>query len=287
MSLRFAHGARMPSKRPLGLFVSFVVAMSTLTAVVTPTAGAATTKTKPAAKVSKKGATTPAPTPTTVPGQACTDPRVDTSTRWGGLTDGNYYVGNDMWNTPATPSSGVGSQTIHVCSHSSWYVVSDQPATSTVKTYPNVQESFKTVPVTKFTTLTSTFAESDPHVGIYEDAYDMWLNGVADSTDNEVMIWNENHGQWPSGHDVATVTLGGRTYTVWVTPYDRYIAFVATSDFTSGTLNLLQFYDWLMGRDWIPANSVVDQIDYGVEVCSTDSTPATFDFTNFSISATT
>jgi hypothetical protein len=192
-----------------------------------------------------------------------------------------------MWNDSSPPSSGVGSQTIYACSYSNWYVVSDQPATTDVKTYPNVQENFNSVPVTQFSTLTSSFAETDPQVGIYEDAYDMWLNGVANSTSNEVMIWNENHGQVPAGSPLATVTFDGKSYTAWTTSNNSYIAFVANSNFTSGTVNLLEFYDWLIDKGWISPTSVVDQIDYGVEVCSTNSTPATFDFTNFSINATT
>jgi Glycosyl hydrolase family 12 len=184
-----------------------------------------------------------------------------------------------MWNDSSPPSSGVGSQSLYACSYSSWYAVSDQPPTVDVKTYPDVQ--------TAFSTLTSSFAETDPHVGIYEDAYDMWLNGVASSGSNEVMIWNENYNQVPGGSPEASVTFDGRAYTVWATSNDSYIAFVANSNFTSGTVNLLEFYDWLITKGWISPSSVVDQVDYGVEVCSTNNAPATFDFTNFSINATT
>lgn len=39
------------------------------------------------------------------------------------------------------------------------------------------------------------------------------------------------------------------------------------------------------GQGWIPASSTLGQIDYGAEIVSTDSAPATFAFTNFSISS--
>jgi hypothetical protein len=238
-----------------------------------------------------KTTTTVAPgTATTAPKQTkqtCTRPAFETSAPFGGWTDGDYYVYNNMWNDSSPPSSGVGRQTLYACSYSNWYVVSDQPATTDVKTYPNAQENFKSVPVSQFSTLTSSFAETDPHVGIYEDAYDMWLNGIATSGSNEVMIWNEDHNQVPGGSALATVTLDGRAYTVWTTGNHSYTAFVAHSYFTSGTVNLLEFYDWLIRQGWLPSSSVVDQVDYGVEVCSTNRAPATFQFTNFSINATT
>ena len=37
----------------------------------------------------------------------------------------------------------------------------------------------------------------EPGTGIYEDAYDIWLNGLATSGSTEVMIWTQNNGQTP------------------------------------------------------------------------------------------
>ena len=61
--------------------------------------------------------------------------------------------------------------------------------------------------ISSLQSVTSTFAETSPGTGIYEDAYDIWLNGIADSGSTEVMIWTENHGQVPSGSVQGTVTI--------------------------------------------------------------------------------
>src|SRR5260370_39859924 len=108
-----------------------------------------------------------------------------------------------------------------------------------VKTYPNVHAAFNKPPIGSFRTISSAFAETSPHTGIYEDAYDIWINGIASSNSTEVMIWNDNQQQVPSGSPQGTVTFDGRAYTVWKS--DGYVAFVANSNFSSGTINLLAF----------------------------------------------
>jgi Glycosyl hydrolase family 12 len=219
---------------------------------------------------------------TRAPDHTCTNPSFVTSSPTGGHTFGKYYVYNNMWGIAGYSVS----QTLSACNYNNWYVIADMNNDSgdgAVKTYPNVQENFNSVPITSFTKLTSTFAESDPHVGIYEDAYDMWINGVASSGATEVMIWNENYNQVPAGSIQGTVTIGPRTYTVWKN--GNYVAFVAKANFTSGTLNILRFYKYIMNRGWMPRTSVVDQIDYGAELVSTNSAPVAFQFNNFSINA--
>jgi len=223
------------------------------------------------------------------PLRRCTRPAFSSAARYGIWSKGAYNVFNNIWNEPSPPASGPGSQRIYVCNYSSWYVVADMPApgqpASSVKSYPNVQENFSSVPLQRFSKLTSTFAASGPSTGDYEFAYDTWLNGVASNGSNEVMIWNYDHGQTPAGSPEAEVSFAGVKYTVWKTAGNGYIAFVAGSNFASGQVDLLSFYDWLIDRGWLPQRSVLDQVDYGVEICSTGGRPATFSFTNFSLQA--
>ena len=220
-------------------------------------------------------------------GHACSRPVFSSSAPFGIWSQHGYNVYNNMWAEANPPPTGPGSQKLYVCNYNSWYVMADMPLpgqpTDSVKTYPNVQENFSSVPVHRFSKLASTFAEHSPPIGDYEDAFDMWLNGVASAGSNEVMIWNDNHGQRPAGSPEATADFGGVRYTVWRTSNSGYIAFVAQHNFTSGTLDILSFYDWLIARGWLPSKTVVDQIDYGAEICSTGSAPAQFDFTDFSI----
>ena len=211
---------------------------------------------------------------------ACTDPVFVTSDPNGGWSDGGYYVHNNMWNS----SAGLGPETLYACSYHNWYVVSNQTNNAgAVKTYPNVHKDYDAVPIRSFNTITSTFAATSPRVGIYNVAYDIWMNGVASSGSTEIMIWTENFHQVPAGSRVTTVTLGGRTYDVWKTSDSHYIAFVPTAVLTSGTLDLLEIFTWTMSQGWLPSNSTLGQICYGVEIVSTDGADATFQFTDFSL----
>jgi hypothetical protein len=138
--------------------------------------------------------------------------------------------------------------------------------------------------ISSFNSITSTFADTSPDSGIYEDAYDIWLNGIGGANATEVMIWTDNHGQTPSGSVQGTVTMGGRSYTVWKTT-GNYIAFVPSTNFTSASMDLLAFFKWLMSKGWITDSATLGQVDYGVELVSTGGVPATFTFSDFSVNA--
>jgi hypothetical protein len=168
----------------------------------------------------------------------CINPAFVTSDPNGGWSDGGYYVHNNMWNR----ASYQCSETLYACSYHNWYVVANMNNDSgdgAVKTYPNVHKDYNNVPISSFNTIVSTFSETSPHVGIYNVAFDIWTNGVATPGSTEFMIWTENYNQVPAGSRVEEVTLGGRTYNVWKTSNNRYIAFIPTVVFTSGTVDIL------------------------------------------------
>ncbi len=194
-----------------------------------------------------------------------------------------YFVANDAWNA----SNYNVSQTLYACSSANWYVVAtmdNSKGDGAVKTFPNSHRDFDNAPqISSLSSITSTFAETSPGTGIYEDAYDIWLNGIGGANSTEVMIWTENHGQTPSGSVQGTVTMGGRSYTVWKT--GNYIAFVPGANFTSGTMDLLAFFKWIMSKGWIAGSATLGQVDYGVELVSTNGAPATFAFSNFAVNA--
>jgi hypothetical protein len=216
-------------------------------------------------------------------------PVFTTNTDSGYTFPDGYIVYSDMWNDPNAPTSGPGSQQIVACSPQDWKVTADMPPagqpTTDVKTYPSVQDDFASVPVREFSTLTSSFAETDPHVGDYEDAYDIWLDGEATVASHELMIWNENNGQTPAGSLQGTVSLDGHTWKVYETSGASYVAFVATSNFTSGNFNLLGFINYAEGKGWYSSSTYLSQINYGVEICSTGGAAATFGFSNFEVDA--
>jgi hypothetical protein len=244
-------------------------------------AGTTTTADSGTTTTTDSGTTTTADAGTTTSsGSTCTSPVFTTSDPNGGWSTEGYYVHNNMWNTSANP----GPETLYACSYHSWYVVSNQTnSAGAVKTYPNVHKDYNNVPISSFNTITSTFAAVSPHVGIYNVSFDIWMNGVATAGSTELMIWTENYNQVPAGSKTATVTFGGRTFDVWKTSDSHYIAFVPTVVMTSGTLDILEIFKWTMSRGWLAANSTLGQLDFGVEIVSTNGANATFYFNDFSI----
>jgi Glycosyl hydrolase family 12 len=213
----------------------------------------------------------------------CADPQYTTSDPTAMWNQDPYFVANDMWGI-----SGYSvSQTLSACSPSNWYVtatMNNDNGDGHVKTFPNSHRDFDSEPaISSFSSITSTFAETDPGAGIYEDAYDIWLNGIGTDGSTELMIWTSNHGQTPSGSVVGTTAIDGRSYTVWKS--GTYIAFVATSSFSSATMNLKDFFQYLMGQGWLASGATLGQVDYGVELVSTDNAPEKFTFSNFTVNA--
>jgi hypothetical protein len=215
---------------------------------------------------------------------SCTNPKYTTSDPQGMWNQDPYFVANDAWNS----GSYSVSQTMYACSYSNWYVratMDNSKGDGAVKTYPNSHRDFSNLPaINSFNSITSTFAESGPGIGIYEDAYDIWLNGIGGDSATEVMIWTDNHGQVPSGSAQGTVTLSGHTFTAYKTS-GNYIAFVPSANFTSGSMDLLAFFKWIMSKGWISSGATLGQVDYGVELVSTNGAPATFSVSNFSVNA--
>lgn len=213
----------------------------------------------------------------------CTDPFFTTSDPNGGITIDGYYVHNNLWNAASYPGT---TGTTEVCSSNSFNHVgyaSNSTGDGAVKTYPNVHKNYSGRTISSFSTLTSTFAATSPGVGIYNVAYDIWLNGVPN---DEVMIWTDNHNQVPAGSRFASgISLSGRTWDVYATHDNGYIAFVPSNGarYTSGMLDIKAMLDYLVRQGRVAANATVDQICYGVEIVDTAGSAATWNFTDFSI----
>ncbi|HEY1704915.1 MAG TPA: hypothetical protein VGG75_34900 [Trebonia sp.] len=203
-----------------------------------------------------------------------------------GITNSNGYntmVINDMWNPP-----GPGHpQAIYVNNPGDWKAVSDMPAGNTaVLSYPNVQQVFTQTtnapaPLSKFRSITSDFAESMPHNGDNEAAYDIWM-GTSAKTDykQEIMIWVDNHRtNPPPGSVVGKPVFGGATYTVWNDSGTIYM--LRDGNETSGTVDVLAMLNWLVQKGLSPKGSGLNQVDFGWEICSTDGKPETFVMTDY------
>ena len=244
------------------------------------------TSTTPTPSTSATPTPTPSPTSSPTPGAACTNPTYTTSSPDAGRSFGAYYVHNNMWNAGGYDVS----QTLRACSAQSWNgttTADNSTGDGAVKTYPNVHKDYHNWStgaeprVSGFSTLRSTFAGRGPGVGIYNVAYDIWLNGVPGN--REIMIWTENQGQRPAGSRIGSVVVDGRSWDFWATGSNGILTFVAPQDIPSGALDLKAFLGYLTTQGRIPATSTLGQICFGVEVVSTGGSPARFDFTDFSV----
>lgn len=249
---------------------------------VQPAAQSTPTPTPTTPKPTTPTPTPTAPTPSTPTGSVCTNPYFTTSGSNGGITNNGYYVHNNLWNAAGYPGT---KGTTQVCSYRSWNHIGTATNTGdgAVKTYPNVHKDYSGRKISSFPRLTSTFAATSPGVGIYNVGYDLWLNGVPN---DEVMIWTDNRNQVPAGSRVASnVTLGGYAWDVYATGGNGYIAFVPANKarITSGTLDLKAMLNYLVAQGRVAATATVDQICYGVEIVDTGGSPATWKFTDFSI----
>ncbi|MFC9689731.1 hypothetical protein ACFTSF_14405 [Kribbella sp. NPDC056951] len=261
---------------------------STPKPTVAPTTKPPTTKptTAPPTKPPTTKPPTTAPTstpPTSNPGQTCTKPTwttTATGNQGEGRTYGQYYVHNNMWNNHN------GTYTMAVCNYNSWYedVTQSRPGDNGVQAYPNVHKDYNDFPLAKIQS--AKFAATAPSCTgcIYNVAFDVWIN---DGFSNELMIWTQNHGQTPAGTKVGTTTIGGQAYEVWkaggTTKPGGIFTYKSVNSQTSGTMPLQAFFKDLEARKWIPANSTTWQVDYGVEVVSTNNTKQRFTFNDFSI----
>ena len=60
---------------------------------------------------------------------------------------------------------------------------------------------------------------------------------------------------------------------------------IANTTVTSGTMDLLQLFNYAVAHGWLPATSTVDQLSFGIEVCSTNGQDATWTVSNYSLTA--
>jgi len=202
-----------------------------------------------------------------------------------GCNVGSYYLYDNQWNCGAGSGNNCGPESAYGCTNSngtvSWVATSNQPTGNTaVLTYPAMQDNFNNPLLSSFSAISATFEETSPHVGDYEVAWDCWFNDQA----NELMIWVDTYNQVPGGSKVASnASIGGRTYNIYWDSSSGYIAFEATTNFTSGTVNLLQIFEYAVTNGWLSATSTVGQLSFGTEVCSTNDQTVTWTVSNYSI----
>jgi hypothetical protein len=220
----------------------------------------------------------------------CRHPVFVTS-KWEGQAVGRYYADSDMWNAQGYDVS----QRMSVCSPGNWSVTitaDNKARDGAVKTYPNVHRDYhnwntgQEPKLSSFKSISSRFASRSPDVGIYNGAYDIWLNGVADSDSTEVMIWTDNHRQVPAGRVVKKgIEFSHRSWTLWSTSDHRYLAFVANRRIGHGSISLKKRFSYLIDHGYLRRGSTLGQVDFGYEIVSTNGTRHRFKIDRFSVTS--
>jgi hypothetical protein len=218
---------------------------------------------------------------------ACTDPVWSSSRPDAMWSQGKYIVHNNMWNAGGYDVR----QRTSACSYRNWRVrvtADNSSGDGAVKTYPNVHRDYHNWStgheprVRAFKTIRSRFGARTPGRGIYNAAYDIWLNGVPGN--REIMIWTDNHKQVPYGRRVARgLRFSGRTWKVFASEDNHYIAFVPRRRITHGRIDILARLRWLQRKGMVGRNATLGQICFGFEVVSTGGDPATFKVNRFKV----
>jgi hypothetical protein len=256
-------------------------------------AGSSTTLTTVASKTTAAQPTTKTPAS---PAQKCTSASSGGfgPYTYSGIVNSNgynTYVGNNMW----AANRGT-TQTVCATNPGNWSVVASAvPKGYTgVQTYPEVQQLFNDwtgsgwnngpnstdTPISALHSLTSTYATTNPSVGDFEAAYDIWLSGTSK---NEVMIWVYNVNRGTGG---ATVDAHTTLFGVPVTYMNYGSEEILSLDHNqaSGKIGILSALKYLISIGAEPATASIAQIDFGWEICNTAGQSLTFGVSKYTIS---
>jgi len=203
-------------------------------------------------------------------------PKWESSAPLSSWNTGKFDIYNNEWNKPL-----FGPQTIWGYSYSHWGVESTQPDTTSVKTYPSVQENYKGTTLGSLHGLWSNFSESMPKQSNFdaEAAYDIWLNNYK----IEVMVWFDNHGQRPAGRVIAHTTIYGQKFAVWKGGSKLYTLALLGKQESKGTAHLLKSMAWLESHGYLSSSDILTQVNFGWEICSTDGRPMDFTMNSYNL----
>ena len=193
---------------------------------------------------------------------------------WDSWTNNGYTLINDVW------GSGAGPQTIWARTGTNWGVISSQPSTSGVKSYPHNGKALNRT-LSSIGSLTSSFNVTVPSAGAYETAYDIWANNNA----YEVMIWTNQYGAVgpiAASYDAngavpsaTNISVGGHTWNVYKgsNGSNAVFSFVRTASTNSGTVDVLAVLNWLKTNSWW-GDVTIGEVQFGFELTSTSTNAA-------------
>jgi hypothetical protein len=187
-----------------------------------------------------------------------------------------------------SPVSG-WHQTLSAANPGNWSVTANMPAGNTaVVSYPNTGAAYGEKPLSKFSTIYSSFSENLSATSATSAwaAFDLWFNNWG----NEVMIVHDAVGAGPCDF-VATQSFGGSNgvpvQTWGLCKYGSELIWKITSGANEQTshVDILAMVTWLEKHGYMPSSSTVTDLSYGFEICSTGGKNETFQVSSFSITA--
>jgi hypothetical protein len=125
--------------------------------------------------------------------------------------------------------------------------------------------------LSQLSSATSSITFSYPGSGVYNAAYDIWLDPTPRKdgvNQQEIMIWFNRQGSiQPVGSRTATATIGGRTWEVWSGngASHNVVSYVAPSPVTSWNFSVLDFVNDTRSRSNVTNSWYLTSIQAGFE----------------------
>ncbi|KUI56151.1 Endoglucanase cel12C [Cytospora mali] len=215
--------------------------------------------------------------------------------QWDTVETGSFTVYQDLWGE----SYGTGSQCTTVNSLSSSGILSWSTSWtwsgngSQVKSFANAVASLSSVQLSDISSLPTTWSWSYTGTSIVADvAYDAFTSSTATGTaEYEIMIWLAAlGGAGPissTGSTIATPTIDSVTWDLYYgeNGATQVYSFVASSEVTSFSGDLLAFFTYLINTDGLPSSQYLQSVGAGTEVFT--GSDAVFSVSAYSLSETT
>nr|pir cellulase (EC 3.2.1.4) precursor - Aspergillus niger [Aspergillus niger]BAA02297.1 endo-beta-1,4-glucanase [Aspergillus luchuensis]prf//2113255A endo-beta-1,4-glucanase [Aspergillus luchuensis] len=179
-----------------------------------------------------------------------------------------YSVNQNLWGE----YQGTGSQCVYVdklsSSGASWHTKwTWSGGEGTVKSYSNSGLTFDKKLVSDVSSIPTSVTWSQDDTNVQADvSYDLFTAANADhatsSGDYELMIWLARYGSvQPIGKQIATATVGGKSWEVWygtstqAGAEQKTYSFVAGSPINSWSGDIKDFFNYLTQNQGFPASS--------------------------------
>ncbi|KAF4768073.1 hypothetical protein N7455_000356 [Penicillium solitum] len=212
----------------------------------------------------------------TVPVNDITRRGTEICEQYGTTTTDKFTLYNNLWNqdkdTNAKQCTTLDSSNGNTIAwHTSYSWAGNAP--NEVKSYANAGLKFTPQILSTVKSLKSAWTWSYSNTNIVADvAYDLFLSSTpTGSEEYEIMVWLAAlGGAGPissTGKTIATVTLNGVEWDVWVGPNGQMTvySFVAKSTVTDFSGDLLDFFDYLVKNQGLPNDKYLKTVQAGTE----------------------